>query len=216
MIGTNTIQFHVNCSLALLNIVPEEFQAEELIFSPKVVKQYSRFRFAYVASVTLHEHFMNATNAENVSVNLEKAKNNLQCFGFVGFFLLFFFPPPRKVLFRIVYLPKIKLSQFSSILHLLFINVNVHCLQKTKMLQTSFDNFVVVTIGSNSSLQRRFLSHGCLFSSSFHLLGTWKIHALRTIHLITLCEMMFQGCYWESSVWTMGLGVLGPPRESMV
>lgn len=33
--------------------------------------------FAYVASVTLHEHFMNALNAENVSVDLEKAKNTI-------------------------------------------------------------------------------------------------------------------------------------------
>lgn len=33
--------------------------------------------FAYVASVTLHEQFMNALNAENVSDNLGKAKNTI-------------------------------------------------------------------------------------------------------------------------------------------
>lgn len=33
--------------------------------------------FAYVASVALHEHFMNALNAENVSVNLEKMKRTI-------------------------------------------------------------------------------------------------------------------------------------------
>lgn len=33
--------------------------------------------FAYVASVTLHEHFMNALNAQNASVNLEKTKDTI-------------------------------------------------------------------------------------------------------------------------------------------
>lgn len=27
--------------------------------------------------------------------------------------------------------------------------------------------------------------------------------------------MTFQGCLWDSAVWRMGLGPLGPPRESM-
>lgn len=56
--------------------------------------------FAYVASVMLHEHFMNALNAENVSVNLKKAKNTISSvlallvFSFFLFFsFLFFFPP---------------------------------------------------------------------------------------------------------------------------
>lgn len=84
--------------------------------------------FAYVASVTLHEHFMNALNAENVSVNLEKAKTTISLLGFLPLF--FFFLLPCKVLFWIVYLSKIKLSQFSSILQLLFINLNVHCLNR--------------------------------------------------------------------------------------
>lgn len=33
--------------------------------------------FAYIASVTLYEHFTNALNAQNISVNLEKAKNTI-------------------------------------------------------------------------------------------------------------------------------------------
>lgn len=58
--------------------------------------------FAYVASVTLCEHFMNALNAENVSFDLERAKNTISSvlafvvsvvwgFGLVWFVCLVFF-----------------------------------------------------------------------------------------------------------------------------
>lgn len=48
--------------------------------------------FAYVASVTLHKQFMNALNAENVSVNLEKAKNTISSVLALLVFSLFFLP----------------------------------------------------------------------------------------------------------------------------
>lgn len=99
--------------------------------------------FAYVASVTLHEHFMNALNAQNASVNLEKTKDTISVWVLLllGYFSIF---PPCKVLFQIASLPKIKPSQFSSILQL-FINLNVHCLIRGPGYFRHFDNFTVVT-----------------------------------------------------------------------
>jgi len=47
--------------------------------------------FAYVVSVMLHEHFMNALNAENVSVYLKKTKNTISSVWTWGFSSL----PPR-------------------------------------------------------------------------------------------------------------------------
>lgn len=105
--------------------------------------------FSYVASVTLHEHFMNALNAQNGSVNLKKAKNTISALVFCCFFPLIF---PCKVLLQIAYLPKIKPSQFSSILQL-FINLNIHSLNRGAEYFRHFGDFAVVAkISSNSSL----------------------------------------------------------------
>lgn len=50
--------------------------------------------FAYVASVTLHKHFMNALNTQNVSVNLEKAKNTISSVLALLFFFISSSSPP--------------------------------------------------------------------------------------------------------------------------
>lgn len=84
--------------------------------------------FAYVASVTLHKHFMNALNTQNVSVNLEKAKNTISSVLALLFFLSLL-PPLHMILFWIVHFPKIKLSHFQ-IWQLLFISLNMRYLNR--------------------------------------------------------------------------------------